>query len=164
MPLTTSDTDAYFEALRKWKSDGGLRPVQRPDGIPTRVDLGFMTPAEIAIGNAMRAVEDAGGSPALTDAIMLLSGARARVADHVEGNRAVTTLQVEREKAANLAFCRASVGRSRLKIEEVTAKAFADVTEADWRFLLGALDLAHDVIASLKAKAVRDMSIDEHGI
>jgi hypothetical protein len=43
------------------------------------------TPAELAIVEAMRAVEDAGASPALTDAINLLQRARDRVADHVEG-------------------------------------------------------------------------------
>ncbi len=44
-----------------------------------------MTPAEIAIINAMQAVEAAGASVALTDAVALLSKARDRVADHVEG-------------------------------------------------------------------------------
>lgn len=57
----------------------------RPDGIPSRCDISLMTPAELAITEAMDAVEKAGGSPALTDAVTLLGKARDRVADHVEG-------------------------------------------------------------------------------
>lgn len=61
------------------------RPHRRGDGIPTRCDLSLMTPAELAIVAAMRAVEEAGASIALTDALNMLSAARDRVADHVEG-------------------------------------------------------------------------------
>lgn len=75
----------YEAALAKWKQEGGARPKLRPDNIPTRIDLNWMTPAEFAILKAMEAVEYAGGSVALTDAINLLSRARGRVADHVEG-------------------------------------------------------------------------------
>lgn len=61
------------------------RPHLRDDGIPTRCDRDLMSYAEIAISDAMAAVEDAGASVALTDAVVLLSKARDRVADHVEG-------------------------------------------------------------------------------
>jgi len=47
-----------------------------------------MSPAEIAINKAMHAVEEAGGSPALTAAVTLLSQARDKVADHIEGETA----------------------------------------------------------------------------
>lgn len=57
----------------------------RPDGIPSRIDQSLMTPAELAITEAMHAVEEAGASVALTDAATLLAKARERVADHVEG-------------------------------------------------------------------------------
>ncbi|MEN6535684.1 MAG: hypothetical protein ABFD89_18615 [Bryobacteraceae bacterium] len=77
--------DPYYAALDAWKKDGGMRPAKRPDGIPTRSDIQWMTTAEIAILNAMKAVEEAGGSVALTDAVTLLSKARDRVADHAEG-------------------------------------------------------------------------------
>ena len=77
--------DPYHAALDTWKKDGGPRPAKRPDGILTRIDKQWMTPAEIAILDAMRAVEEAGGSAALTDAVTLLASARDRVADHVEG-------------------------------------------------------------------------------
>lgn len=77
-------SEDYEAALAKWKRDGGNRPVKRPDGIPTRIDLNWATPAEKAIRDAMYAVEAAGGSPALTDAVMLLGRALDRVADHVE--------------------------------------------------------------------------------
>lgn len=77
--------DPYFAALDAWKKDGGARPVRRPDGIPTRADMQWMTAAELAIREAMQAVEAAGASVALTDAVTLLSKAQDRVADHVEG-------------------------------------------------------------------------------
>ena len=75
----------YDAALNTWKNNGGPRPTNRPDGIPTRIDHNWHTDAEIAIVKAMVAVESAGASVALTDAITLLAQARARVADHVEG-------------------------------------------------------------------------------
>lgn len=52
--------------------------------IPRRCRLDLMTPAELAITAAMGAVEEAGASPALTDAVILLGKARDRVADHVD--------------------------------------------------------------------------------
>jgi hypothetical protein len=60
------------------------RPHLRDDGIPTRCDTTRMSDAEIAITAAMHAVEGAGASPAMTDAVALLGKARDRVADHVE--------------------------------------------------------------------------------
>lgn len=76
--------DPYHAALDAWKTHGGNRPAKRPDGIPTRIDRHWMTVAELAIMDAMEAVEKAGASTALTDAVVLLSKARDRVADHVE--------------------------------------------------------------------------------
>ena len=61
------------------------RPHLRGDGIPTRNDLTQMSDAELAIVKAVREVEAAGASKALTDAVVLLQQARERVADHVEG-------------------------------------------------------------------------------
>ena len=61
------------------------RPHKRPDGISTRCDITFMSKAELAIRHAMQEVEEAGGSPALTDAVILLGKAQDRVADHMEG-------------------------------------------------------------------------------
>ena len=77
--------DPYPVALDAWKKDGGVRPAQRPDSIPTRIDMNWLTAAELATREAICAVEKAGGSPALTDAVTLLSKARDRIADHVEG-------------------------------------------------------------------------------
>lgn len=54
-------------------------------GIPRRIQLNRMTAAENAIRNAMLAVERAGCSKHLTDAINLLSQASKKVADHVDG-------------------------------------------------------------------------------
>lgn len=83
--MTMADR-SYEIALNKWIEEGGPRPRLRPDGIPTRIDSLWQTPAEIAINNAMAAVEcHPGGSLALTEAVTLLSKARDLVADHVEG-------------------------------------------------------------------------------
>jgi hypothetical protein len=68
-----------------WTRGDGVRQKLRDDGWPTRSDIQWLSAAELAIVDAMREVENAGGSIALTDAITLLSKARARVADHVEG-------------------------------------------------------------------------------
>jgi hypothetical protein len=76
--------DPCHAALDAWKKDGGARPATRPDGFPTRNDVQWFTTAETAIMKAMEAVESAGGSVALTDAVTLLSRAQDRVADHVE--------------------------------------------------------------------------------
>jgi hypothetical protein len=73
-----------YAALDVWKKDGGARPAKRPDGFPTRNALEWHTAAETAITKAMDAVESAGASVALTDAVILLSQARDRVADHIE--------------------------------------------------------------------------------
>jgi hypothetical protein len=62
------------------------RPKLRPDGWPTRSSVQHMSPAELAIRDAMLVVEDAGASLALTDAVTLLGKAQERVADHMEGN------------------------------------------------------------------------------
>ena len=88
--LTDAEERMIDAAWEKHKAAGpwngeGLRPHLRPDGVPTRIDLRWMTGAERAISDAMSLVENAGGSPALTDAIALLARARSRVADHVEG-------------------------------------------------------------------------------
>jgi hypothetical protein len=81
--------DANREAVDAWKTGGGPRPAKRPDGWPTRTAVEWWTPAEEAIAKAMHAVEAAGGSLALTDAVILLGKARDRVADHVEGIKPV---------------------------------------------------------------------------
>lgn len=76
----------YEKILDAWRA-GSItpRPEKRPDGIPTRIDRNWHTSTEEAITKAMYEVENMGGSAALTDAVTLLSKARDRVADHVEG-------------------------------------------------------------------------------
>ncbi len=66
-------------------SEQNFRPKSRPDGWPTRADIQLLSPAELAIRAAVDAVEMAGASIALTDAVILLGKARDRVADHMEG-------------------------------------------------------------------------------
>jgi hypothetical protein len=56
----------------------------RPDGWPRRADLMLMTPAELAVRNAVLAVEAAGCHTLLTEAVILLGQAQDKVADFVE--------------------------------------------------------------------------------
>ena len=55
------------------------------NSFPRRSRLDLMTPAEKAIYDAMQEVEKAGADVRLTDAINLLSQARDKVADYVDG-------------------------------------------------------------------------------
>jgi hypothetical protein len=54
------------------------------NGHPRRNRIDLYTPAETAISEAIRAVEDAGAHPLLTEAVQLLTWAKNRVADFVE--------------------------------------------------------------------------------
>ena len=54
------------------------------DGFPRRGRLGFNTPAEVAIREAMRVVEAMGADPQLTDAVISLGDALEYVADYVD--------------------------------------------------------------------------------
>jgi hypothetical protein len=60
--------------------------------IPRRIRLDRLTPAELAIRNAMTAVEEAGAHPLLTDAVNLLHQAANKVADYVDNIKDATTL------------------------------------------------------------------------
>lgn len=61
-------------------------PNKRPDGLPRRIDLTLMTPSERAIHHAIRLIEtDLGADPLLTQAQMLLSEAKDKVSDWLEG-------------------------------------------------------------------------------
>lgn len=52
---------------------------------PRRNRLDQMTPAELAIYNAIQEVEKAGADVRLTDAVVLLSKAKDKVSDFVDG-------------------------------------------------------------------------------
>jgi addiction module HigA family antidote len=79
------------------------RPKTKSDGVPARADVRFYTPAEEAIAAAVQAVENCGGSPALTDAVNILQKAQERVADHMEGEGAtiVSIVDTDAEQTAN---------------------------------------------------------------
>jgi len=62
-----------------------FRPSISANGIPSRCRIDLFSDAEMAIYRAMQAVEKAGGSVALTNAICSLQQARDHVADHMEG-------------------------------------------------------------------------------
>lgn len=80
---------AYNKMFPAWKAGGAPRPHSRPDGFSTRYDINFMSPAELAITNAMAEVEKAGASASLTAAVVRLGQARDMVADHVESAKSV---------------------------------------------------------------------------
>lgn len=52
---------------------------------PRRIRIDQLTPAELAIYEAVQAVERAGADVRLTEAVILLQRARDRVADFVDG-------------------------------------------------------------------------------
>lgn len=52
---------------------------------PRRNKLYEMTPAELAIYNAIQEVEKVGADPLLTDAVILLTQAKEKVADYIDG-------------------------------------------------------------------------------
>ena len=54
--------------------------------IPRRIDILRNTPAELAIRNAILAVEAMAADTRLTDAVVLLMQAREKVADFVDAN------------------------------------------------------------------------------
>lgn len=64
--------------------EGRKREVIAETQIPRRARLDLNTPAEIAIREAMLAVEDVGAHPLLTEAADLLGKARNKVADYVD--------------------------------------------------------------------------------
>jgi len=55
------------------------------DDIPRRIRIDQMTPAELAIREAVRIVEEAGADVRLTAAVILLTQAQHKVADFVDG-------------------------------------------------------------------------------
>lgn len=55
------------------------------NGFPRRCRVDLLTDAELAIREAMLAVEEAGAHPLLTDAVVLLGEAKDKVADWVDG-------------------------------------------------------------------------------
>lgn len=63
------------------------------DNIPRRICLDRMTPAELAIYNAVEAVERVGADILLTEAVILLQQARDKVADYVDGKNWATPQQ-----------------------------------------------------------------------
>ena len=52
--------------------------------IPRRIRIDLLTPAEVAIREAIIAVENAGADVRLTEAIGLLTDAKNKVADYVD--------------------------------------------------------------------------------
>lgn len=75
------------------------RGSRMSNDIPRRCRIDLMTPAELAIRNAVEEVEKVGADPRLTDSVVLLSAAQTRLADFIDGIPGRTTIpkQVESE-------------------------------------------------------------------
>ncbi len=58
--------------------------MKTENGIPRRIQLDLITPAELAIHNAMQEVEKLGANSRLTEAVTLLQEAKNAVADFVD--------------------------------------------------------------------------------
>lgn len=80
-------TNSHF-GLETWKcyccGGTGKQGVNRADGTPRRIDVNLSVPAEQAIRNAMKIVEQEGCDVLLTDAVILLEQALNKVADYVD--------------------------------------------------------------------------------
>lgn len=63
--------------------------------IPRRVRVDLMTPAELAIRNAIAEVEKLEADERLTNAVVLLAAAQTRVADYVDGEEGWETRPVQ---------------------------------------------------------------------
>lgn len=74
---------AVPDGTREKDDDGLRRLLPKPGRYNLRPDVQTWTPAEQAIGHAMRVVGGMGASPELTDAEVLLGYARNKVAEHV---------------------------------------------------------------------------------
>jgi hypothetical protein len=68
----------------------------RENTIPRRQQMLSWTPAEVAIADAVEAVERAGAHPLLTDAVILLQQAREKVADYIDATPAADPLRDDR--------------------------------------------------------------------
>lgn len=84
------------------------KPVALADGIWRRCRIDLLTPAEMAVYDALQAVERLGADERLTQAVCLLQEARGRVADYVE-----SVPGVRGEAAAGLAAETAGIGETR---------------------------------------------------
>ena len=71
------------------------------NNIPRRARIDQLTSGELAIRNALLAVEEMGADPRLTEAVNLLQEARDRVADFVEGKPYATATDSEIEAMAD---------------------------------------------------------------
>lgn len=83
--LHPQDADRLVEILDRIRyKPSGSPALPAPDYVPRRCDINRYTPAEKAIREAMGAVEEMGADVLLTDAVVLLSQAKDRVADFVD--------------------------------------------------------------------------------
>ena len=64
------------------------------DQIPRRIRIDLMVPAELAIREALLAVEKMPADTRLTEAVILLSKAQNRVADYVDGVTSVSGTEI----------------------------------------------------------------------
>lgn len=78
------ETASYLAVLLLC-SHFGISMEAPVDDIPRRARLDQWTPAELAIQEAVDAVEAMGADVRLTDAVVLLAAARDSVADYVDG-------------------------------------------------------------------------------
>jgi hypothetical protein len=58
--------------------------MENINSVPRRYRLDLLTPAEIALWQALSAIQDSGAHPFLTEAGELVKQARDKVADYVE--------------------------------------------------------------------------------
>ncbi len=81
----TSSAVVEPEPIEQHRVEPSVSNKPRGVDLTRRADIGRMYRAELAIREAMIAVEQMGASDRLTDAVVLLSQAKDKVSDHIDG-------------------------------------------------------------------------------
>jgi hypothetical protein len=100
---------------------------------PRRIDMLRWHPAERAIHDAVQAVEMAGAHPLLTDAVILLSDARRKVADYVDGVTVANTFAEQTGESARLAWEMTWERNAELARIREAANHYVDVRDRFWK-------------------------------
>lgn len=129
-------------------------PPERPgSGIPRRIDVLRLTPAELAIRAAMLAVEEVGADLRLTDAVCLLQEAKDRVADYIDGIKPEGLYQ---QRAAERAATQAELEAATKKTLLAVCEAYGgDPEDPVWGSPEGVASIIEDLSGQARHNAAR---------
>ena len=143
--------------------------VEVNEGSPTtrRIDVSRLSPAELAIRNAMLAVEDVGADPLLTDAVNLLQQARDKVADYVDRKLAGGAIYKPRARALVFDTEDIAVNKDEIMVKELidriqTRTAMIVDAGIDKAYKLGRADAIGDCFSAVQAEQLHE-NLDNEG-